>query len=307
MAAAPTIRMTEMTLRTMQTTGLDAPIYSWQEGSVDDLGSDPDAFRRIYEREICGIRIVGALSRDEVETIRDRVIAIPETEFTDLPGGLRTLPMSFAQQAQLSEGSRAKLRSYHLEGLEYRETFPDRFGVDLESRIIDVVGRIAGGRTVGVPDGFEGGSLNTGLFRRLTPGCGVFKAHCGNYFHEEFPSFYDGLTRTLRVKDQLSYFVLIQKPDVGGQLTLFDVEWDRARTRLPGDTVLVDRDGHQLDLEDERAVRRQFIDPDPGDMILFSGGPIWHRVELVKGAAERITFGGFMALTHDDRGIRFWG
>jgi hypothetical protein len=44
----------------------------------------------------------------------------------------------------------------------------------------------------------------------------------------------------------------------------------------------------------------------PGDMILFTGGRIWHRVEPVEGESERVTIGGFVALAQDGERVYFW-
>tara|TARA_B110000037_G_C17118308_1_gene504712 strand:+ start:2967 stop:3140 length:174 start_codon:yes stop_codon:yes gene_type:complete len=48
------------------------------------------------------------------------------------------------------------------------------------------------------------------------------------------------------------------------------------------------------------------IKPKKGDMIIFQGGEIWHRVELVKGKKSRYTIGGFMGFSLDDKEIIYW-
>ncbi|MFT5860233.1 MAG: hypothetical protein ACI865_002341, partial [Flavobacteriaceae bacterium] len=41
-------------------------------------------------------------------------------------------------------------------------------------------------------------------------------------------------------------------------------------------------------------------------LLIFSGGPIWHKVELVEGTQNRITVGGFLALTEDEKTLKYW-
>ncbi|MEM7038253.1 MAG: hypothetical protein AAF570_14815, partial [Bacteroidota bacterium] len=48
------------------------------------------------------------------------------------------------------------------------------------------------------------------------------------------------------------------------------------------------------------------IEPTEGDLILFSGGRIWHQVENLSGSRPRITIGGFCARSHDDQSFYFW-
>jgi len=44
----------------------------------------------------------------------------------------------------------------------------------------------------------------------------------------------------------------------------------------------------------------------PGDMILFQGGQLWHRVATVEGAKDRITFGDFLGFFKDKNKIAYW-
>ena len=91
-----------------------------------------------------------------------------------------------------------------------------------------------------------------------------------------------------------------QAPEAGGQLELYDLMWDDT----PDDVLA-------LGMSEERDARLErfgsrLTDVGVGDMILFTGGRIWHRVAPVEGGRERITIGGFLALSQDDRSIYFW-
>ncbi|MFT6708882.1 MAG: hypothetical protein ACJATF_003746, partial [Flavobacteriales bacterium] len=60
-----------------------------------------------------------------------------------------------------------------------------------------------------------------------------------------------------------------------------------------------------IDIDDEK-LRRVSINYEEGDMFVFSGGRIWHRVEHVKGKTTRITLGGFIGKSKIDEGYKFW-
>ena len=69
---------------------------------------------------------------------------------------------------------------------------------------------------------------------------------------------------------------------------------------------LEDDEGNQYDLLNEEEVQRKKLKPGPGDMIVFAGGQIWHKVEFVQGSRPRFTIGGFMSRSKDDKTLYFW-
>ena len=99
---------------------------------------------------------------------------------------------------------------------------------------------------------------------------------------------------------------MLQPSDKGGELTLYNLRWNDVKIRLSGDTVLVDEKGKKYDLLNKKQVPRISIAPQAGDMIVFSGGQIWHKVEFVKGTTNRITLGGFLSFTKDEKGLYIW-
>lgn len=281
-------------------------LYNFLEVSFADLVKYPNGIQDLYTRRIDGFLIKGVLNPDEVSTVLSGLRQLVEADETYIDEGFRNYPMSFAQVDQHSEGSRERMANYFTECLSFRESFSERFGVDYESKLQAALEMILNGKKASVPAGIEGtGTFTPGNFRRLIPGPGTIKAHCGNYFHAEFPQFYHELEQWSVIKDQLSYFFMLQTPEAGGELCLFDVEWKDAEKRLSGDTVLQKHDGSHVDLDGDQ-VKRQFVCPDAGDLIVFAGGTIWHRVEYIRGNRDRITLGGFMSLARDESGIHYW-
>ena len=43
-----------------------------------------------------------------------------------------------------------------------------------------------------------------------------------------------------------------------------------------------------------------------GDLLLFDGGRIWHQVRPVLGQTNRVTIGGFTALSKNHRKVFYW-
>ena len=120
--------------------------------------------------------------------------------------------------------------------------------------------------------------------------------HCGNQFAECSPKL-DSLSKITLLDDQVSYFVLLQEPSQGGELTVFDALWSNRLSYTTQGLSLIQsiesRDSVQLDLK-------------VGDLLIFQGGQIYHRVECIQGVTPRITLGGFITPSHDFQNLYFW-
>ena len=283
-------------------------LFSFIETTVEELVNYPDGINDIYNRKIDGFLIKNALSQNEVESLLGNFFRIFPEKKTVINEGLSMYPLPFSQVEQKNTGSRNAYKAYFEESLEFRRAFQKSLGFDFEKRVQSVLGKIANGRNIVAPPGFDNeGSYLSCNFRALYPaGNGTLKAHCGNYFHHEFPGFFKHLEEKSRVLNQLSYFTMLQESEEGGELVIYDVEWEEAEIRLKGDTVLKTKKDKLLDLENPRQVKRRKIKPGPGDMIVFAGGQIWHKVQAVGGTKERITLGGFLSLSNDDKSVFTW-
>jgi len=65
-----------------------------------------------------------------------------------------------------------------------------------------------------------------------------------------------------------------------------------------------------LDKEGKKIIIKDLINlklrPQPGDLLMFYGGYIWHRVEDIEGNTPRITLGGFLNFSKDDKELYYW-
>jgi hypothetical protein len=127
----------------------------------------------------------------------------------------------------------------------------------------------------------------------------VIHAHTANEFCDVWPA-YAHLRDIARMRDSLSYFITAQAPEAGGELFLYDLDWDDTP-----DDVLALSMGPARDELLERFPGRT-IALAAGDMVLFTGGRIWHRVVPVRGERPRVTVGGFVAESHDGAQLFYW-
>jgi hypothetical protein len=282
------------------------PIYRFLDVDYSELDQYPDGIDRLQNGDHHGFIIRNVFSKEEVDSIVSNYLEIPSEELNEVNNGMIMYPAPFSLIDQSSENSRDKLNEYYRGTEIFWNNFPNQFGVDFVERCQTTITKMASGRTARTPVGEDGiGSYHPATFKHLVPGKGEFKAHCGNYFHREFPTFYAHMKAISTIRNQMSYFVMLKPSESGGELTLYDVSWEQAEIRHPGDVVLEAPDGKLYDLLDEKQVKRDYLKPGPGDMIVFSGGRIWHKVEVAQGS-ERYTIGGFMSIAKDDQSIYLW-
>src|SRR5690606_22825792 len=103
------------------------------------------------------------------------------------------------------------------------------------------------------------------------------------------------------VTSQISFFIVLSRPELGGELRLYASTWQPDVDAFSG----VNRASPEADA---LASLDGFFDHDPevGDLMLFDGGRYYHRVNEIGGTRPRWTYAGFVARASDRQGIRFW-
>ena len=151
----------------------------------------------------------------------------------------------------------------------------------------------------------KGLPVSEGCFRVFYKDRGGLFVHCGNLFQQQSEYYYSLLSNDIDMSDQLSFFFNLQNTEVGGELTIYDLLWKDVVGKASPDEndSVIDAKGNTIYLKD---VEQFTVKPEPGDILVFSGGPIWHRVENIKGDTPRITYGGFVNFSNDGKEIYYW-
>lgn len=276
---------------------------------VSDSNGLKLAIKQLKTGAEIGFHIEGVFSQEEVDSVVKAYNQLENSQKSFANEALALFPPSFAQIDQNVRANKATLKQYFKDNDQFWAKFKDNFGVDFIGRIQKVLSTCNNNNEASVPKGIDNmGIYNAATFKEMFPigKGGELKAHCGNYFHEEFKVFYQHLSEVSQVYDQVSYFTMLDPSDVGGELIVYDLYWENVKIRQKNDTTLVDENGNELDLLDENQVTRIKLKPGPGDMILFSGGKIWHKIEHVTGRSRRLTLGGFVSFSKSDDRIFFW-
>lgn len=129
--------------------------------------------------------------------------------------------------------------------------------------------------------------------RTLYPGKGGLPIHCERATTTDIDPISTGITDLFYRRNILSYFVVLQNASKGGSLILFNSTDYRPGMGLKS-------------VSDIFLLKGQKFKPEPGDLLIFNGGSIWHKVEDIKGKNDRITMAGFLDLNKDRSKWIFW-
>lgn len=279
----------------------DDPLYNILNLDVSELPGYPTAINDIHSRKIDGMLIRGVLSEEEVNTILSNYKNVEPGDIVHRPE-IAIYPRGFAAYYD-EEGE--NLENYFKHGQKFNETFPGIFKVDLEARFRKVFGELSNGLPFAAAPAFNGvGSFAFSQIRNMKPNHGALPLHCGNVFQAMYEDFYADLKKIADIRNQMSFFVMLQQPDMGGELTLYDIIYELGQKMIPFDEMSL-VDGKVVSIHD-KDLKRKVLNPMPGDMIIFSAGPIWHKVEAIVGSRDRVTVGGFFAFSLNHDAINSW-
>ena len=266
--------------------------------TITDAGQLTDALMQdLLNEKVTGILIKDFLNEQEVQTALQGIKNQDHHEKTKINEGFYSYPLTFAQFTQLQELGELTLSEYCDIASKLIKSQEQFLGIDLVQKLCDFLLRYPTfGAVSPIIEKQSGKQLVPFTIRELLPGKGELIIHCENLFFNEFPRFFE-LLQAQDIKDnKLSYFLTLNAAQAGGELCCFDINWSRVKKRLENE-LLEDEDKQTIDIVNDVNVQRHFIKPEPGDLLLFAGGNVWHRVEKVGGEQSRITLGGFIAET----------
>lgn len=266
----------------------------------------PGAITSILEGKLDGFVVPDFLSSAECAHLIAGFRALQEQELVRVDAGFVSHPMAFAQMDQGVARGTLTAQEYFQSATTFRQGFHTQFGTDLERKLIHLLELLGTGMQASVPVDADGhGSFIPFTFRELLPGKGTLKAHCEHLFFQEFPNFFQRFAHFTRHEKQLSFFVVLQKPGEGGALTLYDLIWEDGQRRSSDFDIRL-TNGHQVNVDDPERLPQQRISPGAGALVVFAGGKIWHRVDVVEAPPARVTVGGFLSFSPDFKQIYLW-
>jgi hypothetical protein len=267
-------------------------VVRWRTVRADELDRHPDLIARLRRGEFDGLTVQGVYPPDVATRAAGNVAAYLSLGTPVVFGAALGRPL-------LQDG--VADTTWHLDDAErVKPVYEELFGFDPHERLGAVLAPALGGLAWSTP--VEGGRpYNPGNIRHMEVGGGGLAAHAGNEF---LVSTADGASRhllaTTQAIDHMSYFVMLQPAEEGGELSVFERLWEDPAERGEDAAVPLLND-HEFD-----GVPHLAVTPAPGDLILFNAGRRYHRVEEIRGTVPRITYGGFTAPSHGGTALHCW-
>jgi hypothetical protein len=151
-----------------------------------------------------------------------------------------------------------------------------------------------------ISPGFQ---FNPFTLRILRPSKVDIHHHVENQSVAQYSYFFQELGYHLQVYNQFSFVLMVQAPEQGGEIILFDEVWK-------GHQFVEQQRQALYDMDKAGAIAqkiKEIIRLDAGDLLIFPAGITWHKVAEVSGNTDRITLGGFIgkSLTEENSYL-FW-
>ncbi len=276
--------------------------FNFIEIPADKLGESGHLVKKLRTGEIHGFVVRNVIPKEEVARILKTMEKPIADSGMDTPSG-KTYPAPFA----IVSNSDERLNTYYSMLGEFN-ALAEREPVikGMLEKLDNFFKSIATDYKVSIPTNkIKNAAVSAGQFRVFNQDKGGLFVHCGNLFQTQTLHYYSLLANDIDMNDQLSFFWLLQNTEEGGELSIYDMLWkDVKRKKSPEENdSVIDDNGNTILLKDLKSFA---VRPEPGDILVFSGGPIWHRVENIKGKTPRITFGGFLNFSKDDTELFYW-
>lgn len=260
----------------------------------------------IIADKLHGFIVKDFLDKNEVQNLLTGLKTIEDNKLIHIEKGFDSYPMSFAQFDQMVERGLLTEENYFKTSNEFISTFNNHFKVDVLKKLNKVFGSIKNSLPIYIPTANNDNEPYVPFtFRELFAGDGCLKAHCENLFYQEFPSFFTRINKFSHPDNQLSFFIVLQKPKTGGELTLFDIKWNNKQKRINDHLIKMQNDD-VFEFDNETVLARDIYSLTVGSLVVFKGGEIWHRVEKVLSEPSRITLGGFLSFSHNQSKLYSW-
>ena len=177
-------------------------------------------------------------------------------------------------------------------GTDTEGVFPA--GFDAIRAIEDVLGRVAGGRTVELARSADGRPFTPYTLRLLGDGKQIGLHHDYHYRL----AMYEDLARRLDTATLVSWVFTLRPPSDGGELVVYGLTPDDPD--IPKNA----RGWPDLDRVNDR-YDHESVATASGDLFLLAAGRCYHRVTPVSGA-PRVTMGGFLAFDTTRERVFYW-
>ncbi len=257
----------------------------------------PDGFNQVFQGELEGFVIKEVFSKEEMLKTSQNVKQALENEQTVVNSVGYGKTIGNILVSQFDDPTQ-----YFKDAATFRQEVNKLFETEYEARVEGVFSKISGGRRVELPRKSSDEVYTPTTIRFVIPGSGGMKIHIGDEFLSQRP--FEHLNQIANMPNSLSYFIVIQHAEEGGELELYDLPLEDL-IEVKSNFSQAYRENPKIQASLEKCPKR-YIKPEVGDMVVFHGGNVMHAVTDAQGNRDRISAGGFAAISKDDQAIVYW-
>jgi len=279
---------------------MDLTNKNYLEINYNDLKKSKDLLEKSKNLQLTYILIQDFFNEHTVNQILEELKNIDNSNFIQYADGYKVFPRT----AFSTENKDEEAGIYFNSTYETSRLIKEFFSIDLISKFHNLFNNI--NRDVSLLYGPNNNYFNPFNFRIMNDKVGInttSNIHNGSSITNRcINSTYKHLVKSIDFDNQLSFFTLLKNCEVGGEITIYSYP-KNDYSILKDKHLLLGFDGLEINLL--KTNNKFIISMNPGDLIIFPGGQLWHRVEpVVEGT--RITLGGFLASDFDNKKWYYW-
>jgi hypothetical protein len=247
-------------------------------------------YHEIFKGSVDVLQVHNFLSQEEIDGMLHRMHTWPAELLVTKPFGYTFGPTLL--------DSACNLRAYFELAQKYNGLLNEALGFDFRVRFIETMAALAGIDPVKVtnPQADGNGHFACTNIKIMHPYQGSLPIHCGMQFRDIF-SEHRLMDAYKDPTNQLSYFVVLQYPDRGGELHVYNQRHcDTPQLRTP----------QQVRRYVASVPESTYYRPPVGTLFFFNGGQLWHRVTQIQGKRSRVSLSAFTAPVVEGQGLVYW-
>lgn len=255
--------------------------------TMEELNSRNTYYDDIYNLKIDGIIIKSFITNDEIKYFKKQL-----NSYT--PAVIYVTDFGYTVGQTLSNST---LENYFEKSTVFKEDLTQLISFNFIDRFEQFLNKISGKANASIPRINKEKIFCPATFRIMNPFQGALKIHSEKMVNSLKPLNNELLSKVNSGKQELSFFIMMQNPVKGGNLILFDKRYSDCNYNiskgLPSWKDTIGNKAKVLKLEE-------------GDLILFNGGELLHRIEDIRGENSRITLAGFSDYSKQSDKIHYW-
>ncbi|MBL1208602.1 hypothetical protein [Geminocystis sp. GBBB08] len=272
-------------------------LYNFLELSLDQFPRLENFLKDMQQGRLDGVIISGIFNQQELKTFQTQFQKFSEQiKGTDL---FAETDFGSVIGSSLMENN---LEAYLDRSCRSLDFFESVFQGNFCSFVTGLLSKLAGKQMI-LKARFSNTdkSASPASIRICKPEHQALNAHIHREFELYFP-LYQKIASISRLETELSYYLMLQKPNSGGALTLYDLQWHNTpQEYIRPELFMAEQRNDFLDNLDKMHIRLS-----EGEIIIFAANSIWHKIDAVQGNTNRITIGGFITESFDSRYQYYW-